>query len=73
MKSLRLVGDCRARLLPLMFVAGRCFPVSKACLMPETRSINVCSISITPPAPEPLLHVRDTPVQSDRDVLHHQG
>lgn len=52
---------------------GRCFPISKVYLMLETCSIDVCSISITPPAPEPLLHVRDTPMQGGMDALLHQG
>lgn len=73
MKSVGLVGDCCVRLRPLRFVAGRCFPISKVYLMLETCSIDVCSISITPPAPEPLLHVRDTPVQGGMDALLHQG
>lgn len=65
MKTLGLLEDSPARLLTQRFVIEGCFPISKADLMLETCSIGLCTISMTPPAPELLLPVKD--------MLVHQG
>lgn len=66
MKTLGLLEDSPARLLTRRFVIEGCFPISKADVMLETCNIGLCTISITPPAPELLPHVKDTLVHQCR-------
>lgn len=66
MKTLGLLEDSPARLLTRRFVIEGCFPISKADVMLETCNIGLCTISITPPAPELLPHVKDMLVHQCR-------